>query len=109
MPYSDTTIRALQDELLKIAGEMQGYTRIGRKPISIEKMLSNESAVTGLPDDFTQMTGLEKASAAPLMGTAAKAGILLALGGAGAMGMSRVNRDRKMGRMMRRQQNQQGY
>ena len=33
---------AFYDELEKISGEMQGFTRVGRKPISIERMLENE-------------------------------------------------------------------
>lgn len=34
---------AMQDELDKIAGELQGFTRIGRKPISVERLLERES------------------------------------------------------------------
>lgn len=34
---------AFLDELEKIAGSLQGHTRIGRKPIGVEKMLEKES------------------------------------------------------------------
>lgn len=170
---TNVVFQAFGDELQKIAGELQGYTRIGRKPISIERMLSNEEQITGLPNEFvgehmtqaakalvkmsepgekTAAVGLddipgyfvgrhygrkqrkrgekhsfqgkqfgslflpggvgyqagryaghhEKKAAA--RGSSAKTLALLAAGGGGALVGRQANEDRKLGRMIRRQQ-----
>jgi hypothetical protein len=100
---------AFRDELNKIAGEMQGYTRIGRKPISIEKMLANENEVTGLPDDFVQQS-MKKAAQALVKMSAPKVGrrelALLGGGAAAALVGRQANEDRRLGRMVRKQQGQ---
>lgn len=98
MPSSVTTVRAFGDELEKISGEMQGYTRIGRKPISIEKMLSNENLIEGLPDDFVKQSAA-RVSKAMLMAAGG--------GGLGALTVRQMNEDRRLGRMLRKQQAQQ--
>jgi hypothetical protein len=83
-------------ELEKRSGEMQGYTRIGRKPISIDKMLENEEGVTSPTEELLK--------AAAISG---KAMALLAAGGAGALTVRQANEDRKIGRMVRKQQQAQ--
>ena len=95
-----TTFHAFSDELNKIAGEMQGHVRSGRKPISIEKMLENEAELKGLPEDFPKL-------AAKISKDSAKSLALLGAGGGGALALRRMNEDRKIGRMVRKQQAQQ--
>jgi hypothetical protein len=95
----ERTYQAFRDELEKISGEMQGYTRIGRKPISIEKMLSNEAELKGLPEDFPKL-------AAKISRGTGKALALMAAGGAGALAGRQANEDRKVGKMVRKQQSQ---
>lgn len=98
---------AFRDELEKIAGEMQGYTRIGRKPISIEKMLANESEITGLPDEFVQAT-MQKAAQALVKMSMPSVGkrelALMGTGAAAALLGRQMNEDRRMGKMVRKQQ-----
>jgi hypothetical protein len=96
---------AFGDELQKISGEMTGATRIGRKPISVEKMLENEATVTGLPEEFVQQTMAKAASA--FLKVSKVSGKTLAAVGAGAVGAltaRQANEDRKLGRMVRKQQ-----
>jgi hypothetical protein len=95
--YDSAMIQAFRDEVTKIAGEMQGYTRIGRKPISIEKMLDNESAITGLPDDFVKLS----------MKGAAKAVGLMGIGAMGGLAGRQAYKDHRTGRMVRKQQQAQ--
>lgn len=101
-----TYMNSFSDEFEKIAGEMQGFTRIGRKPISIEKMLENEATVTGLPDEFTQMA-IEKAASAMVKMAKHRAAALVGAGAVGALTLQRMNADRKLGRMVRKQQQAQ--
>jgi hypothetical protein len=104
----DVTLLAFQDELQKIAGEMTGYTRSGRKPISIEKMLSNEGEVTGLPEEFTEMAEqAAKALVKMSMTPRAKHMALLGAGAAAALTGRQANEDRRVGKLVRRQQAQQ--
>lgn len=97
MSHDTVRMQAFRDELEKISGEMQGYTRIGRKPISIETMLSNESLITGLPDDFVKSAGARAAKALALMGAGAVTGLTA----------RQVNEDRRLGRLVRKQQEAQ--
>lgn len=90
--------------LMKNAGEMQGYTRIGRKPISIEKMLSNESEVTGLPEDFAP--AIEKAAGAMVKMARTRDLALLGSGAVAALLARQAKEDHKLGRMIRKQQQQ---
>lgn len=85
---------AFSDEMKKIACEMQGFTRIGRKPISIERMLENENEVQGLPEDFAKVA----------KATSYKTLTLLGAGGALALGGRQAKEDHKVGRLMRKQQ-----
>ena len=100
---------SFRDEVEKIAGEMHGYTRIGRKPISLEKMLSNENNITGLPDDCVQAS-MQKAAQALVKMSMPRLGkkelALLGGGGAAALTVRQANEDRRVGRMVRKQQNQ---
>jgi hypothetical protein len=92
-----------------------GESRIGRKPIGIEKLLENEAEVTGLPENFTVAPELvETAETAAkalvkmaLSSTASKRLGLLAAGGAGALVARQAKEDHKLGRMVRKQQGQQ--
>jgi hypothetical protein len=101
-----TYMNSFSDEFAKIAGEMQGFTRIGRKPISIERMLENESEVTGLPDEITQQA-IVKAAGAMVKMAKHKALALVGAGAVGALSLRRMNEDRRLGRMMRKQQQMQ--
>lgn len=94
MAIPNISFDAFTDELTKISGEMQGFTRMGRRPITVEKMLENESQVTGLPDDFIKQS----------MSNAAKAVALLGAGGATALVGRQALADHKLGRQIRRQQ-----
>jgi hypothetical protein len=100
-----TYMNGFSDEFKKIAGEMQGFTRIGRKPISIEKMLSNESEITGLPEDFAP--AIEKAAGAMVKMAKHKAMALVGAGAVGALTLRQMNEDRRLGRMVRKQQQAQ--
>jgi uncharacterized protein YfaA (DUF2138 family) len=100
-----TYMSSFSDEFKKIAGEMQGFTRIGRKPISIEKMLSNESEITSLPEDFAPV--IEKAASAMVKMAKHKAVALVGAGAVGALTLRQMNEDRRLGRMVRKQQQAQ--
>lgn len=102
MRYQDAMRAGFEDELQKIAGELQGYTRIGRKPIGVERLLEREVESTTTPTDVVSQSigGTVKLSAADR----AAMGKALALMGAGAgtYHVARVaNNDRKLGRQMR--------
>lgn len=96
---------AFRDELQKIAGELQGQTRIGRRPISVENYLERETESELTPSDVTE-TLIQKTA-----GKAAKAVALMGLGAAGALGGQRAHKDWKTGRSIRIQSKmqQQGY
>ena len=95
------------DELEKIAGEMQGFTRIGRKPIGIEKMLENETEQASPSETFT--AGTTKLSAPDAETTRKVLKVVAPLAaGAGIYHIgARAERDRRLGRQMRLQN--QGY
>lgn len=99
MDYSTMKL-ALRDELSKIAGEMQGFTRIGRKPIGVERLLEKETESEIKPSDVAP-AGAEKTSAI----SPAKKAIGFGIAGAGGYHLLRqANEDRKVGKMMRKQQ-----
>jgi len=115
---SDVKYLAFRDELTKISGE----SRIGRKPIGIEKLLENEAEVTGLPENFAatpEMAELAGQAAKALVKMSASINIkgshaaLLATGAGGMLLARKANEDRKLGRAIRKQQQaqaaQQGY
>jgi hypothetical protein len=98
---------AFEDELQKIAGEMQGFTRIGRKPIGIERLLEREIETTETPSDLFA-AGAEKVSAVrKLAGDLAKYKVPAALlgGAAGYHVLQTAEKDRRLGRQVRKQQN----
>lgn len=107
MTFGDIQVAAFRDEIEKIAGEMQGATRIGRKPIGVEKYLEREAETEQLPD-FMLEAGEQAAKALTKMGASLHMShrtlAALGAGGAGALGLRRMNEDRKLGRMLRRQQ-----
>jgi len=115
----DAKYLAFRDELTKISGEMQSASRIGRKPIGIEKLLENENEVTGLPEGFAatpEMAETAETAAKALvkmaLSSTAKHGLLLGAGAVGALTARKANEDRKLGRAIRKQQAQaaqQGY
>ena len=112
---SKTTLVGFEDELEKIksAGEMQGHTRSGRRPIGVDRLLERESESSDTPstvfgkhvDSETFQKDIEKVSRAGV-------GTAMALLGTGAVLQHlarKANQDRKMGRMMRLQQDVSGY
>lgn len=113
MSYLDAMKAALYDELQKIAGQMQGYTRIGRRPISVDRLLEREGERSGLPEGFG--SGAEEApvpeqvkqSSAEAAKSLGKGGVVggSMLGGAALYHLARkANEDRKLGRQVRLQQ-----
>lgn len=102
MTRSEIMKAAFYDELEKISGELQGFTRAGRKPISVERMLENESEQAGPSEVF----GSEEKTAS----TASKYKNLgLMTLGAGVYHVGRkAEEDRRLGRQVRLQQSQ-GY
>jgi len=90
--------QAFRDEISKIAGELHGHTRIGRKPIGIERMLEREVESETTPSEVAPAGIAEKTSGA-------KTNVALIAGGAlGYHTLRKANEDRKMGKMMRTQQ-----
>jgi hypothetical protein len=110
MTRTDTLERAFRDELSKIAGELQGFTRIGRKPISIERMLEREAEITGIPEEFSPVVEAGDAAGKSIAKLAGKGRIGLSTlglvgGGAGLYHVGRkAEMDRRQGRSMRIQQ-----
>lgn len=90
------TAAAFQDELEKIAGELQGFTRIGRRPISVDRLLERE-----VRDDSGLDDVVKESAVSP---EAVKAFGMMALGAGAYHGLRRANEDRKIGRQMRQQQ-----
>lgn len=88
------------DELQKIAGELQGFTRSGRRPLGVSRLLEREGESNVGPSDI--FGGEVKLSQVPYkaLGTL---GTLAAGAGLYHLGM-KANQDRKMGRAMRIQQ-----
>ena len=83
---------AFQDELTKIAGELQGQTRIGRRPISVENYLERETTSELTPSEVTEEV-VKKTAA---IGASSLA--LLGLGGGAALLGARAHKDWKQGR-----------
>jgi hypothetical protein len=113
MTSKDIQVAAFRDELSKIAGEMQGATRAGRKPISVDKYLEREGETVELPD-FVLEAGEVAAKAVVKMAGVGRVGLhlsnktiaALGLGGVGALTLRQANEDRRLGRAVRRQQGQ---
>lgn len=97
-------------ELEKIGGEMQGATRIGIKPIGVERYLEREREQTeeGHTPAALFDTPIEKV--VEKVSASAKALAAVGLMGAGAVGYKageNAMKDMKLGRQVRKQQ--QGY
>jgi hypothetical protein len=112
MNYLQIMQAACRDELEKISGELQGFTRIGRKPIGVERMIEREAESEVTPTDI-----VEKATAEPTTepkvektsgATALKVGGGAILGIGGYHLARKANADRKLGRQVRIQSQQQG-
>lgn len=101
MSKYDAMKAAMYSELQKISGEMQGFTRMGRKPISVEKMLENEEDSPTPSEAFA----IEKTSGEGM--GAAKAVGALGLGAGLYHLATKANEDRKRGLSFRLQQS--GY
>jgi hypothetical protein len=112
MPFDPESLKkSFEDELgkIKAAGELQGFTRSGRRPIGVDRLLEREEESTDTPSNvFADVNvpaevfkkDIEKLSS--LGRTMATAG----LGAAAMLALQRANKDRKMGRQMRLQQDQ---
>lgn len=97
MTHLEVMRASLHDELAKIAGELQGFTRSGRRPISVPRLLEQEGASEDTPSEVF------KTSAAAVSPTLKTVGTLAA--GAGLYHVARkMNQDRQLGRAMRLQQ-----
>ena len=103
MTRYDTMKAAFYNELEKISGEMQGFTRLGRKPISVEKLLENEAEEQSPSEVFAteKTSALISGKTKLLAGMAAGAG-LYHVG-------TKAKQDYNTGRLMRIQQGGQGY
>lgn len=105
---------AFVDELEKIAGELQGFTRAGRKPIGVERLLEREVESETTPTDVVEKAlGTEKTSAAEEVASrlklspgAVKGSALVAGGALGYHVLRKANEDRKLGRQLRLQNQQ---
>jgi hypothetical protein len=106
MTATDMMKLAFQDELKKIA-----FTRSGRKPIGIERLMeretdpdntpSNAFADVKVPPEVFQ-ADVEKLSSIKL---AVRKGLVAGavIGGGATLALQRMNKDRQMGRAMRLQ------
>ena len=114
------TITSFSDEIQKIAGELQGYVRSGRRPFHVDTLLEREkeqkrdtfsnrrgdqaSAVLDKADDDTPKQANAKT---PLSSQLKRVGGTMLAGGVLTQAAIQANRDRKLGKQVRQQQ--QGY
>jgi len=108
MPNStDIMKRAFRDELEKIS-----FTRSGRKPIGIERLMERETEPTNTPSNaFTDAKvspEVFKADIEKISGMLGKHLPGVIVGSVGTLAAQKANRDRQLGKQMRLQQ-QQGY
>lgn len=85
----------------KVAGELQGHVRSGRRPLHVDTLLEQEEASEARPSDVAKTPAEKVSSALPSKGQAA------ALVGTGLVGghvLRQANEDRKVGKMIRKQQ-----
>jgi hypothetical protein len=110
MTRLDIMFAAFDDELKKIAGELQGHVRSGRRPIGVERLLARESESELTPTDVIEGGEEKEASAGgeakKLLSPGKKAVALMATGAVGYHAASKANQDRKLGRQIRLQQGQ---
>lgn len=104
------------DELFKIAGELQGMVRSGRRPISVENYLDREAkqpaSISDVVEEVVKTSGIFNKAAPKAVDLSAKTLATMGVGGlaAGAGGYhlaTKANKDRQLGRQVRLQQ--QGY
>lgn len=105
---------AFSDEMTKIAGELQGHVRAGRRPFHVATLLDREekfavnpgegvTAALNKADDDTA----KQASAAPAKSSLKRLGGTMLAGGLVTEALRRANEDRKLGKQVRTQN--QGY
>jgi hypothetical protein len=98
-------------EMEKISGEMQGHTRIGTKPIGVERMLEKEREAAEEGKTPSTIFDIPVETVAEKVASSTKALAALGLMGAGAVGYKageNAVKDLKVGRQVRRAQ-RQGY
>lgn len=98
---------AFRDELKKIA-----FTRIGRKPIGVERLLEREAESEEKPSNaFADLNVTPEDFKADIEKVSAIKRYLIAggVGGAATLALQKANRDRQMGRAMRLQQDASSY
>ena len=109
MTYREQLKKGFEDELEKISGELQGFTRIGRKPIGVDRLLEREAESEVTPTDVAMgpTPPNEKVKLSDDMKK--RLGSVAATMGAGALGyhvIRKANQDRQLGRQVRMQQGQ---
>lgn len=91
----DVMKEALQDELEKIAGELQGHVRGGRRPLSATTLLDKEKEDSKGTQkklaDLTKVSGIGKAVGSKLSPDAKTLGLL----GIGAYGLHKVQQAKR--------------
>jgi len=93
MEMLDVMRGAFEDELEKISGALHGQVRSGRRPIGAKRLMEKDSS-------HTKVSDIVKISGLPTLAVGA-------VGGAGAYHWGRLaNEDRKVGRIIRLQQQQ---
>lgn len=99
MSFSKAAMASFCNEFQKIAGELQGHVRIGRKPISIDRMLEREGELQSASDVIADLT-----KAAGLSPTATKNVALMGLGAAGYHQGTKLKRRYDIGKQVEKQQ-----
>lgn len=105
------TMAAFRHEIEKNAGEMQGHTRIGTKPIGVERLLEREREATDEGKTPSTLFDVPIEKVVEKVSASAKALAALGLMGAGAVGYKtgeNAIQDLKTGRQIRKAQ-RQGY
>lgn len=92
MSLFDITKKAFQDEFEKIAGELQGHHRSGKRPLSATTLLRNEKGIKKVSD-------IIKLSSPPHIFAAGAV-----TGAAGLHMIRKANEDRRLGKQVRLQQ-----
>lgn len=110
-PNPEMLQASFEDELEKIkeAGELQGFTRSGRKPIGVDRLLEREAESEETPSNLFTGEKVNPDAFKKDIEKLSSLGRTMATAGMGALTMlalQRANRDRKLGRQMRLQQEQ---
>jgi len=109
--HIDVMSQSFREELEKIktSGELQGFTRSGRKPIGVDRLLEREAESTDTPTNVFADVNVPAEVFKKDIEKLSWVGRGLAAAGLGAvatLALQRANRDRKMGKAMRMQQEQ---